>query len=401
MYGGKTSVGNPATLIAQAQKNNGEGVIYVAMNYRVGLFGWLSGSTMNSEGGVSNAALYDQRLALDWVQANIHLFGGDASRVTVIGESAGAGSIMHQITAYGGTNGSAPFAQAILQSPGFAPIPGDAEQEATFNNVLSTAQSLITPNITSLAALRALDFTTLAGLNSVVVARTYPYGTFTFGPTVDGLFVPDMPGKLLAEGKFDDSINVMVGHNSDEGATLTSPFLVTEALLTTNLVAVFPGASNATITYMLNTVWPAVYDGTYTYTTIAERASLITAETSFTCNTRYLDLAFGNATHAYFFTVPPGYHGEDIAYTFYNGDDTTVNDGLPVQVAVATALQSYITSFAISEDGNPNGVGMPFFPTYQSNSTVLELGIGTIGDLSVDTTANSRCDWLMTAPYES
>lgn len=396
--GDKTSSGNPATLIATSQENGGEGVVYVAMNYRLGLFGWLSGSTFNSEDGVSNAALYDQRLAFEWVQEHIHLFGGDPTRVTVLGESAGAGSIMHQITAYGGDKGSAPFSQAVLQSPGFPPVPGDAEQVATYNNVLTQAQSLISTDVTDVATLRALDFTTLAGLNSVVIAKSSPYGTFTFGPVVDGLFVPAMPGKLLYEGKFDADIKVMTGHNSDEGLEFTSPFLTSEALLEANLVSVFPTASNDTINYMLNTLYPAVYDGTYPYTTIFQRASLVTAEVSFTCNTRYLDLAYNNETYSYYFTVPPGLHGEDIAYTFFNGDTTTSDDGLPINATVATTLQKYITNFALS-GSSPNGVGVPFFPEYQSNATVLELGIYGIGALSVDTTANSRCDWLMQALY--
>ena len=49
VYGDKTSTGNPATLIAQSQVDEGEGVVYVAMNYRLGLFGWLSGSIFSSK----------------------------------------------------------------------------------------------------------------------------------------------------------------------------------------------------------------------------------------------------------------------------------------------------------------------------------------------------------------
>lgn len=319
--------------------------------------------------------------------------------MTVLGESAGAGSIMHQITAYGGAQGSAPFSQAILQSPGFPPVPGNAEQEATFQSVLTQAQSLISSDITDVAALRDVDFETLAGLNTIVVARSAPYGTFTFGPVVDGTFVPAMPGKLLLEGKFDSSLNIMVGHNSDEGLEFTSPFLTTEALLEENLESVFPTATNDTISYMLNTLWPAIYDGSYGYTTLFERASVITAEVSFTCNTRFLDLAFENLTHAYYFTVPPGLHGEDIAYTFFNGDTTTSDDGLPVNATVATTLQKYITNFATSECGDPNGDDVPFFPFYQGNSTTLVLGDEGLGALVKDTTANERCGWLMQALY--
>jgi carboxylesterase type B len=60
-------------------------MVFVAINYRLGAFGWLSGPEVDSA-GTPNAGLYDQRLALEWVQQNIHLFGGDASKVTVLGE---------------------------------------------------------------------------------------------------------------------------------------------------------------------------------------------------------------------------------------------------------------------------------------------------------------------------
>lgn len=116
--GEKTGFGqyNPSGIIKASQVSGSEGVVFVAINYRLGAFGWLSGPTLQSD-GTANAGLYDERLALSWIQKNIHLFGGDGQRVTVFGESAGAGSIMHQITAFGGLQGPAPFQQAVLQSP--------------------------------------------------------------------------------------------------------------------------------------------------------------------------------------------------------------------------------------------------------------------------------------------
>jgi carboxylesterase type B len=73
------------------------GIVYVAFNYRLGSFGFLSGKAIEAD-GTANAALYDQRFALMWVKKYIHLFGGDCERVTLMGESAGGGSVVHQIT---------------------------------------------------------------------------------------------------------------------------------------------------------------------------------------------------------------------------------------------------------------------------------------------------------------
>ncbi len=68
-----------------SQEDGSDGIVYVTFNYRLGALGFLSGPTFQSQGGVSNAGLLDQRLALQWVQDNIHRFGGDKDMVTVMG----------------------------------------------------------------------------------------------------------------------------------------------------------------------------------------------------------------------------------------------------------------------------------------------------------------------------
>ncbi|CAG8976122.1 hypothetical protein HYALB_00002403 [Hymenoscyphus albidus] len=394
--GSKTSAGNPASLIAKAKEDAGEGVVFVAINYRLGLFGWLPGSTFAGQGGLPNAGLYDQRLALEWIAANIGRFGGDSSRVTVLGESAGGASIMHQITAFGGAK--APFQKAIMQSPGFSVTPADAQQEAVYNTVLSDAQSLISTNITDVSALRALDSKTIAALNYIVIARS-EYSSFTFGPVVDGTFAPKLPGVLLEEGKFDSSVEVMTAHNSNEGIVFTSPFLDTEDEFKAALENQLSTATTDAIDYITNTLYPAVYNGSYPYTNVNQRATLFAAELSFTCNTRYLNTAFSNETSSYYFAVPPGLHGQDIAYTFFNGDTTTLNDGSPVNAATANLLQKYIANFATSESADPNGPGLPYFPVYGNNATVLVLDLAAQGQLAVDSAANGRCAWLQKALY--
>ena len=95
--GSKVDSGYPSGLIERSMRVSSEGVLFVPINYRLGAFGWSAGSTVQSD-GTSNAGLYDQRFALEWVQQHISEFGGDPKQVTVFGESAGAGSIVYQIT---------------------------------------------------------------------------------------------------------------------------------------------------------------------------------------------------------------------------------------------------------------------------------------------------------------
>ena len=180
----------------------------MSLNYRLGVFGWLSGPTFQEDGD-ANVGFLDQRLALEWVQANIAKFGGDPNRVTVFGESAGGGSILYQMTAYRGLKGPAPFQQAILQSPGLQSILSNQQQERTYNDFISLL------NVSTIEQARQLPFSDLLRAN-VLQINPNPYGIYTFGPVVDGDFVPAMPGELLLHGQYDKNVRVMVGHNADE-----------------------------------------------------------------------------------------------------------------------------------------------------------------------------------------
>lgn len=131
---------------------------------------------------------------------------------------------------------------------------------------------------------------------------------------VDGDFVPALPGQLLLQGEFDKSLHVMTGHNTDEGLLFTSPFVQTQADFITFLQLEFPTIQQGAIEYITEVLYPPVYDGTYGYTDAIGRNSLFHSEIFFSCNTNYLARAYNNETYGYLFAVPPGLHGQDIAW---------------------------------------------------------------------------------------
>ncbi|KAF2758226.1 acetylcholinesterase precursor [Pseudovirgaria hyperparasitica] len=400
VYGGgytagtKAASGSPSGLLDRSfTAPTTDGVIYVAMNYRLGVYGWASGPTIQTD-GVANAGLLDQRFALEWVQQNIAKFGGDPNRVTVFGESAGGGSIMHQITAYGGMKGPVPFQQAVPQSPGWFPVVSTYAQETTFQNFLRHA------GVSSLEDARQLDEETLYKANQQQVGLDSPYGLFTYGPVVDGEFVPALPGQLLSYGQFDQSLRVMVGYNGDEGLLFTSPYLTNDTAVDNYFVEKFPNTPSDVIKYITEVLYPATFDGSQPYTDSIGRAALALSELGFTCNANYLDRAFLNQTYSYYFTVPPALHGQDISYTYYTGNTTLTPSLNPLGVqnaTVAISMQEWITSFA--QLGRPVGpYGTPMFNTYGPNAGIVEIN-GTNISPATDPAANARCRWWQQALY--
>ncbi|KAK3879305.1 hypothetical protein Pcinc_016134 [Petrolisthes cinctipes] len=86
------------------------GVVVVMMQYRLGVFGFLS---TEDEAAPGNQGLKDQTLALTWIRDNIAAFGGDANKVTLMGESAGAISIHYHLLI---PSSAGLFSAAIMES---------------------------------------------------------------------------------------------------------------------------------------------------------------------------------------------------------------------------------------------------------------------------------------------
>jgi cholinesterase len=389
-------------LMAQARADHGDGVIFVAINYRLGLFGWLNGN--GDEDVFPNVGLQDQLFALHWyvlflnsngrgarkadkgyrIQKYISLFGGDAENVTVMGQSAGAGSITHHLTAVN-DDGVVPFHRAIIQSPGWEH--GDSVK--IWQTTLSTASFLTGHPQTSGKNLVDMDFATLNQINGQVVFGS-SNGSFTFGPTPDGGYVPDFAESQLLQGHFDSRPKLMIGHNSNEAGLFVPTELDTEEELISGLTNFLEELYPEAVEYVLNELYPSPSDAT-SYSTQSERAMLIVSESSFACNTRYLAIAFGNSTMNYRFQMPPGIHGQDLPYTFFHENTTETDVPIP---GLAEAMQAYFTSFAKS--GNVNLadeiLNLLDWPEYGDTANIVTFGLDGIG-IAEDDTRNHRCDF--------
>lgn len=108
IHGGGYGAGNGDQDFGEIMATNNNSFITVAIQYRLGAFGFLASDEVDKN-GVVNAGIRDQTFALQWVQNYIHLFGGDPQKVTIAGVSAGGGSVMLQAMAFGGELGTSLF----------------------------------------------------------------------------------------------------------------------------------------------------------------------------------------------------------------------------------------------------------------------------------------------------
>ena len=173
---------------------------------QLGAFGFLSSDEVYRFGTV-NAGLLDQNFALQWVQAHIDKFGGDPSRVTISGESAGGGSVMLQDMAYGGTQGTRLFTQTIAASPylpeqpGYADfLPSQAYYAFAYKAGCFNGTPFLNQSQTIIQCLREKD-TFILQQASAIVSGTGRYGQWGFIPVTDGEFIQDLPSRQLQQGK--------------------------------------------------------------------------------------------------------------------------------------------------------------------------------------------------------
>lgn len=298
---------------------------------------------------------------------------------------------MHQITAYGGKAGPAPFQQAIVQSPGWVPVVDKKHSEKILQQFLGIL------NVSTIQEARRLPSNKLVAVNAYQIATKAEWGNFVYGPVVDDTFVPALPGQLLQQGKFDRNLSLMVGYNADEGLVFTSPDSRNSSWLAKLLKMEFPEIKPSVTKFITQKLYPPVYNGTYGYANSIQRTSTLMADMIFKCNVDYLNHAFKNQTFAYEFSIPPAIHGQDVLYTYYSNGTLPHNNDISVtNVTVAEVMQDYFTSFV--QLGRPKSPLGPIFKQYGQRQQLMDIGNNSIR-MKRDTIDNSHCRYWQPAPY--
>lgn len=204
IYGGGFVSGGSACAIYDGEALAKKGVVFVSINYRVGVFGFLAHPelTQESKGKSSgNYALLDQLAALQWVQQNIAAFGGDPGCVTIAGQSAGAFSV-NALVASPLAKGL--FHRAIAHSGGMFNADGRA---ITLQQAEANGQQLMqTMKVGSIAALRELPAEEIQNAA----------GAFTASPVIDGYVLPEPVYNIFSKGNHND-VPLLTGWNGDDG----------------------------------------------------------------------------------------------------------------------------------------------------------------------------------------
>ncbi|KIV80926.1 hypothetical protein PV11_08390 [Exophiala sideris] len=353
----------------------GTPIVGVSLNYRLGYWGFLASTDLLNSQNV-NLGFKDQRLALLWIQENIHAFGGDAQKVTIFGQSSGGMSVGDHLLAYGGKDEHL-FRAAILQS---GSAEGDAYNgtdfyEPIYNTILGGVNCSQADD--SVECLRQADYETLLNVTGDAVDQFY---RLDWMPIVDGDYLQEWPSSALTKNKT-VKVPIIIGHTTDEATVWATEGLQNETAIHDWLLyhggyrfseATVEGLLSAYPQNVSNGVLSNVSDIPTTYG--AEWRRIVSIMTDFwaTAPKRRMSQVWAGQdvpVWTYRFNiVPPGtpdylgvYHTAEFRWVFNTPTDTFSS----VQNATQKFMSRAWISFANTLDPNNHGVsGVPSWPGF-------------------------------------
>ena len=210
LYGGGGTIGSSGMASYGGEGIAQQGAVFVNLNYRVGVLGFLSHPELTKEqGGHSgNYAYLDQNAALRWVHDNIASFGGDPARVVIMGQSAGASSVAQQLFS---PLSKGLFSGAVMSSgcSWGAPVTSLADGE---RNGVGIQKRLGASNLADMRDIPA-DRIIAAQIESQVGVSVT--SGVRAGPVIDGYFAPKQPLEILQAHEVND-VPIIASFNKDE-----------------------------------------------------------------------------------------------------------------------------------------------------------------------------------------
>jgi para-nitrobenzyl esterase len=371
IYGGGFKGGSSSLPYYNGEALAKKGVVVVSFNYRVGVFGFLAHPDLIDESphhAAGDYGLLDMVAALQWVRNNIAAFGGDPKRVTIFGESAGSMAVSCLM--------ASPLAKGLFQ-------------RAIGESGATTVEGRSGQLLLARAEQTGIRFAQSAGAKSIAELRAMPadqvYGAFeaftkangggrsSFGPDVDGWFLPDSPNHLFAAGKQND-VPLLTGTNADEGSFFLQPVSAEEFIAQANRR--FGDQAQEFLK-----LYPVNSEDKVLPSEIASKT-----DEMFACAARTwvnLQTRTGKSkAYLYFLNrVPPmpnarrygAFHGSDLFYVFGTMNYHPEWAWTPIDSRLSEIISSYWVNFATR--GDPNGKDLPRWPIYSEKThLVIQLG---------------------------
>ncbi|KAI9437418.1 carotenoid ester lipase precursor [Lactarius psammicola] len=218
IYGGGFEIGGPSTYnggkVVERSLELNQPVIYVSINYRLSALGFLPGKEVQ-DAKIGNLGLQDQRVALRWVQKYISKFGGDPSKVTIWGESAGAISVAMQMITNGGNNEGL-FRGAVMQSGGPIPVGNITNGQRYYDFMVE--KTGCAKHKDTLECLRRIPYSTYKkAMDSSPNMFSYQALILAWLPRVDGVFLTEKPQASVMGGRV-SNVPMITGNCDDEGS---------------------------------------------------------------------------------------------------------------------------------------------------------------------------------------
>ncbi len=350
IYGGGFMSGGSGVPIYDGEAMAKKGIVFVSINYRVGIFGFFAHPELTKESGNNasgNYGLMDQVAALKWVQKNIAAFGGDPGNVTIAGQSAGSMSVNCLVASPLAKN---LFQKAIAQS-GASFANGNASLQNAEEEGKKIMQSVSAKSINDLRNTPAEDL-----MKNVTGFR---------GPVIDGYVLPDAIVTIFKQGK-ENKVALITGWNEDEGLMFGPLKKAADFIKETN--ERYGADAQTFLKY-----YPADNDSIAAISQLKLSRDMIFGMHNYTWAN--IQSGKGSPTFVYRFVRKPPATGEYVKYgAFHTAEVPYAYDNLkfvnrPWEAGdhkLASIMSSYWANF--SKTGNPNGKDLPVWDAYDNTS---------------------------------